>query len=124
MEPRLSLFPGGGPGAQWQILGEAWPQFVEAFDARAGEHFAVKAPVTAGGNTEFIWISVTCIEGDRVYGDLDNAPVNLGSLELGSKVSVEARELNDWMYVTPQGDIVGGFTVKAVHDASPRKREG
>jgi uncharacterized protein YegJ (DUF2314 family) len=95
-----------------------WPQFVAAYDARAGEHFTVKAPVTAGERTEFIWIDVTCIEGDRIYGTLGNDPFNLGPLKLGSKVSVEACQLNDWMYLNTQEEMVGGFTVKVVQDAS------
>lgn len=103
---------------------QEWPKFVAAFEARAGDRFSVKAPVTAGGNTEFIWISVTSIEGDRVYGELGNEPANLGSLRLGSKVSVLVADLNDWCYVDPKEDLVGGFTVAAVHEASRRRQQG
>src|SRR5262245_20810314 len=63
------------------------PRFVAAFEARAGRNFAVKAPITHADNTEFIWIEVTALEGDRVYGELGNDPGNLGSLKFGSKVS-------------------------------------
>lgn len=100
-----------------------WPGFAEAFDARAGENFSVKAPVTRGGNTEFIWITVTAIEGDRIYGELGNDPGNLGSLRLGSKVSVLLSELNDWCYVDRRGNLVGGFTIKAVQEAQRRNRK-
>lgn len=91
-----------------------WPEFLAAYEAKAGEHFAVKAPVTHGGNTEFIWILVTALEGDHVYGELANDPGNLGSLKLGSKVSVAVADLNDWAYIDRQGKPVGGFTIEAV----------
>jgi uncharacterized protein YegJ (DUF2314 family) len=97
-----------------------WPRFVAAFEARAGVDFAVKSPLTHAGNTEFIWISVTSLEGDRVYGTLGNNPGNLGSLQLGSKVSVQVAELNDWCYVDPQGKLSGGFTIEAVQKAQRR----
>lgn len=100
-----------------------WPRFVAAYEAKAGEQFAVKAPVTSAGNTEFIWITVTCLEGDRVYGELANEPGNLGSLRLGSKVSVQVADLNDWCYLDPQGNLTGGFTIEAVLKAPRRSRK-
>ncbi len=99
---------------------QAWPKFVAAYEAKDGQNFAVKAPLTHGDNTEFIWISVTAIEGDRIYGELANDPGNLGPLKFGSKVSVPLADLNDWGYLDAQGQLTGGFTVKAVQKASRR----
>lgn len=92
----------------------------EAFEAKSGENFTVKAPVSAGGNTEFIWISVTCIEGDKVYGELGNEPANLGSLRMGSKVSVQVADVMDWVFVDPKHGMKGGFSIEAVQKASRR----
>jgi len=101
----------------------SWPKFVAAYEANEGENFSVKAPVTAGDNTEFIWISVTAIEGDLIYGELANDPADLGKLKLGSKVSVPLEELNDWCYMDRKGNLTGGFTIEAVHKASRRLRK-
>jgi uncharacterized protein YegJ (DUF2314 family) len=101
---------------------QGWPAFVEAYEAGAGESFSVKAPVTHGDNTEFIWIAVTSLEGERIYGTLGNDPVDLGPLTLGSKVSVPVAELNDWMFIDRQGNMTGGFTVAAVQKAAQRHR--
>jgi uncharacterized protein YegJ (DUF2314 family) len=101
---------------------EAWPRFVAAYESKGGTGFSVKAPVTQEGNTEFIWISITALEGDLAYGELGNDPHNLGSLKIGSKVSVPVADLNDWCYVDSQGDLQGCFTVAAVHKASRRAR--
>ncbi len=99
---------------------EYWPQFVAAFEATAGEDFSVKAPVTYSNTTEFIWLTVTAVEGDRIYGMLANDPVNLGPLQLGSKVSVDLADLNDWCYLDSQGNPQGGFTIAAVQKAARR----
>ncbi|MGE5191742.1 MAG: DUF2314 domain-containing protein [Deltaproteobacteria bacterium] len=100
-----------------------WPAFVAAYEAGDGENFSVKAPVTHADNTEFIWISVTSLEGGRVYGKLGNDPGDLGPLKLGSKVSVPVAELNDWCYIDREGTMAGGFTIEAVHKAARRRRK-
>jgi uncharacterized protein YegJ (DUF2314 family) len=99
-----------------------WPTFASAYEENAGENFSVKAPITREGNTEFIWISVTSLEGERIYGTLGNDPGNLGSLKFGSKVSVPLEDLNDWCYIDPKGKLQGGFTIEAVQEASRRFR--
>ncbi len=99
-----------------------WPTFVAAFEARSGDKFSVKAPLTHDGHTEFIWIAVTALEGDRIYGTLGNDPANLGSLRFGSKVAVPVSDINDWLYLDPQGKMAGGFTVSVVQSAQRRKR--
>jgi uncharacterized protein YegJ (DUF2314 family) len=101
---------------------QGWPRFVAAYEARAGESFAVKAPVTHSGNTEFIWITVTAIEGETVYGELANDPGDLGPLKHGSKVTVPVADLNDWCYVDSEGKLTGGFSIEAVRKASRRRR--
>lgn len=95
-----------------------WPELCSAFEAGQGESFSVKAPITRGGNTEFIWLKVTAIENDIVYGTLANEPIDLGDLYLGSRVSVPVSELNDWVWIDPAGQMHGGFTVKVVTEAA------
>jgi uncharacterized protein YegJ (DUF2314 family) len=102
---------------------KSWPQFVNAFEATAGENFSIKAPVSYLGTTEFIWLTVTAVEGDQVYGTLANDPANLGPLKLGSKVSVTLSDVNDWCYIDSQGNLQGGFTIAAVQEASRRQQK-
>ena len=96
---------------------KTWPNFVSAFEKGAGKNFSVKAPITVGGNTEFIWLSVTAVENDVIYGKLDNDPISLGNLSLGSKVKVSVAELNDWVYVGDKGPV-GMFTTKLITQAN------
>ncbi|MEL6105196.1 MAG: DUF2314 domain-containing protein [Planctomycetota bacterium] len=97
---------------------QTWPSFVDAFERQAGESFGIKAPITANGNTEFIWITVTALEGGTIYGELANEPMDLGKLELGSRVRVDESDLNDWAYIDTDGQPNGMFTVKVLSDAS------
>lgn len=97
-----------------------WPEFLAAFQAASDkDRFAVKAPVTETGNTEFIWIKVKAVSGDQIHGLLANDPVALGDLKLGSFVSVAVSDLNDWVFPDPSDPDrpLGLFTVKAVHSA-------
>ncbi len=102
---------------------QTWPQFVEAFEQKRGSDFAVKAPITVEDNTEFIWIEVTALEGDYIYGTLGNDPVDLGQLKYGSRVRVPVAELNDWVYFDPEGNLVGGYTIPLFLDQEKLKRK-
>ncbi|MEZ6068058.1 MAG: DUF2314 domain-containing protein [Planctomycetaceae bacterium] len=100
-----------------------WPEFVERFERRAaGEHFAVKVPITRGENTEFIWLEVTAIEGDSIYGELANEPHDLGGLSLGDRVTSGLTDLNDWMFVPVNGETIGGFTLAAINQTVRRRQ--
>jgi uncharacterized protein YegJ (DUF2314 family) len=98
-----------------------YPEFAAAWESQSGHDFMVKAPVERNGITEFIWINVTTIEGERLYGTLGNEPFQLAGLSLGSKVSVNVGDLNDWGYLDPQENFVGGFTIIAMQKALDRK---
>ncbi len=100
---------------------EEWPRFVAAYESAAGENFAIKAPISHLDATEFIWLKVTALEGDRIYGTLENEPANLGPLKLGSKVSATLADLNDWYYIDPQGTMQGAFTVALLYEAMRRQ---
>jgi uncharacterized protein YegJ (DUF2314 family) len=93
-----------------------WPEFVAAFEQRrAGQLFAVKAPITDGNNTEFMWAAVTAIEGDLVLGTLENEPVDLKNFRYGGRVRIPSIDLNDW--IISEGDSHrGGFTINVLTD--------
>ncbi len=93
-----------------------WPEFARAYSAGDGENFSVKAPVSDGRNTEFIWIEVAEIDGENIAGDLANDPVDLQFMKLGSRVRTSLDKLNDWAYIK-DGELVGGFTVKVLQAA-------
>lgn len=93
-----------------------WPEFVESFKKHGGDpstHFAIKAPVTADGRTEYFWITVDSIEDETVHGELDRDPVELGTLDMGAPVRVPAADILDWVY-TVHGETTGMFTTRTL----------
>ncbi len=99
-----------------------WPEFVRAFELRQGKDFGVKAPVRYRDREEFIWLEVTALEGDYIYGTLANDPHDLGPLKFGSRVRVSVQELNDWVYFTPQGELRGGYTIEIIRHIQQQRR--
>lgn len=101
-----------------------WGEFEDAFRSRGeGDSFSIKAPVTVGGETEFIWIDVDGIASGVVFGRLGNRPVALEGLTLGSPVEIPVSDLNDWCYAPKNGEPAGLFTLKAIEEAERRFRE-
>jgi uncharacterized protein YegJ (DUF2314 family) len=90
-----------------------WPEFVAAFRQRQpGQKFAVKVPIRDDeDHTEYMWLTVLRVDDDQIHGKVDNEPVEVKSVRLGSKVTASQHELNDWIFVDGER-MLGGFTVK------------
>lgn len=89
------------------------PEFLDAFRRKDGEMFSVKAPVTAGGRTEHLWIEVDQVDDERIGGKLGNEPVDLGGMKIGDRVDVAISEVEDWVVVRG-GAPTGLFTARTV----------
>jgi len=95
-----------------QTARDRWPEFVAAFEQRSdGQHFAMKARFNEADVVEFMWITVTAIEGEFILGVLDSDPADVESLQSGDRVQVALEDLNDWMFLSGGEEPVGGFTV-------------
>ena len=106
-----------------QTARDRFDEFVAAFEQRAGENFSVKAPISAQGNTEFIWLTVEAIENGVIYGKLANEPIDLGKLREGSQVRTKVEELNDWAYIGKDGETFGLFTVQVLAEAERDRQQ-
>lgn len=90
---------------------DRWPEFVTAFEERhSNDIFSVKAPLSEGDTTEFMWLSVTALENNLIFGRLDNDPVSISRIKCGDAVRVPVSELNDWFF-SAGNQQQGGFTV-------------
>lgn len=95
-----------------------WPEFVAAFEQRSGdddEPYLIKAPFTDGDDTEFMWVSVTGIENDIIYGELGNSPASIKTVDEGDNVRVKLEDLNDWMCIIDDMPT-GAFTLKVLSE--------
>jgi uncharacterized protein YegJ (DUF2314 family) len=103
---------------------QRWNEFVAGFEARSPDDntpFAIKAPFGSDDNTEFMWVEVTGIENDVVYGLLKNEPADIPNLHEGDRVKVSVADINDWLAVI-DGEPVGGFTLKVLTEEAKRPR--
>ena len=106
---------------------ETFPQFAKAFaQPKDGRHFAAKGYFGPKGKGEYMWVTVTAIDGDVIKGTLDNIPANLADLHVGDRVEIKVAELNDWLIVEKdKKSLTGGYTIEVVEkqmkDAPERK---
>jgi len=99
-----------------------WPEFVQAFNQRDGRLFSIKAPITAGDCTEFIWVKVTGLEPEYIHGTLGNEPVDLQGLKMDDPIEIPLKDLNDWAFMR-KGEPVGLFTTKAIAEIKKEREK-
>jgi uncharacterized protein YegJ (DUF2314 family) len=87
------------------------------------EDFEVKKAFTQGNQVEHIWISDVQIVGNHLLqGKVDNQPRNITGVKLGQVVTVNPKEISDWLYID-KGNLVGGFTVRVhYNELSPKDK--
>lgn len=86
-------------------------EFLTALADRApADTFAVKAPFTDDFGREYMWVTVSNVDGSHIYGRLENDPATVRTVRRGQPVRVSRSLLNDWLIVRG-GERVGGFTV-------------
>lgn len=98
---------------------KALPEFIKTLEGPQNQHtnFAIKTAFhEEGGQPEAIWVTWLRFDGKKFHGTVSNEPVHLKNIFLGSKVSVEADHVVDWLIVD-NGKLQGGYTVRVVRDA-------
>ena len=80
-----------------------------------GETLYVKQgfPV-AGGTNEYLWIAVNTWQGDRLGGQISNAPQMRPDLRAGQSVQLKDDDIFDWMLRLPSGAMEGAYTTHAL----------
>ncbi|NNE92908.1 MAG: DUF2314 domain-containing protein [Verrucomicrobiales bacterium] len=94
---------------------DRWPEFVEAFGHRTDpedDRYIVKAEFCENRRSEFMWVLVTELKKDLIIGTLMNDPHELVDVHRGAYVEIEHDRLNDWICPGPDGEAMGGFTLK------------
>lgn len=92
-------------------------QFQRALRARGVDQreFRVKFLVAEKKVVEQFWIDVESADADSFAGIVINHPGSITGIKYGSRVTVPAREISDWMYVE-RGVLRGGFSVRLMRD--------
>jgi uncharacterized protein YegJ (DUF2314 family) len=89
---------------------ERLPEFLQAFASRrSADVFLLKKGFSWGQHTEWMWVQVQTLEGDRFFGTLENDPLWIKGVKRGDGVQVETQEIEDWVYIS-KGKKAGGFS--------------
>lgn len=85
--------------------------------------FEIKKPFIQNGQIEHIWLSDVQLLGNRLQARVDNQPRKIQGLKLGQVVSVDPKEISDWLFVD-HGKLVGGYTVRVQYsELSPKEKQ-
>jgi uncharacterized protein YegJ (DUF2314 family) len=99
------------------------PEFFAALSARAttDDGFVLKYDLNLGrGDPEFIWANNIQVQGDRITGNLANAPVN-NPRRLGEAVTIPRNLIVDWGFFR-NGVMQGSFTTRVqLEQLDPRQ---
>jgi uncharacterized protein YegJ (DUF2314 family) len=100
-------------------------EFIAALEhpAPGQQDFEIKKPFIQNGQVEHIWLSDVQFVSNRFQGRVDNQPRKIQGLKLGQLVSVNPKEISDWLYVD-HGKLVGGYTVRVqYHELSAKEKQ-
>lgn len=103
-------------GARLRALAEL-PRVKTRFQMglKPGETLYVKQGFSVGGGTnEYLWIVVNTWRGDRLQGQISNAPQMRPDLRAGQTVELTDAAIFDWMVRLPSGEIEGAYTTTAL----------
>jgi len=87
--------------------------------------FYVKYPVTAGDETEQVWLGGIRLKDGRYYGVLANTVKQdpSGGVKKGDTIIFDPDAITDWMYVR-DGKIAGGLSIKYLLEKIPEDERG
>jgi uncharacterized protein YegJ (DUF2314 family) len=99
-------------------------QFIAALQhpAPGQTDFEIKKPFIQNGQIEHIWLSDVQVTGHRLQARVDNQPRKIQGLKLGQVVSVDPKEISDWLYID-HGKLVGGYTVRVQYSELSKKEK-
>jgi uncharacterized protein YegJ (DUF2314 family) len=100
-------------------------QFIAALKhpAPGQKDFEIKKAFIRHGEIEHIWLSDVQFTGNRLQARVDNQPRKIQGLKLGQVVSVDPKEISDWLYID-NGKLVGGYTVRVQYsELSPKEKQ-
>jgi uncharacterized protein YegJ (DUF2314 family) len=70
----------------------------------------VQIPYGDGNSTEHLWVSQLSYSNNRFTGILGNEPYYIKDLHLGDTITVELKDISDWMIIA-NNKLYGGFTL-------------
>lgn len=64
-------------------------------------------------DVEHIWLSDVTFKDGKYSGIIDNEPEYIKNHQIGETISVDNKDISDWMYIE-NGKLFGGYTIKVI----------
>lgn len=93
-------------------------RFITEFQAKNGENFAVKEPISDNGKVEHFWLINVTYKDGVFEGVIDNEPGIVSNVKIGDKRSLKKEEISDWMFLR-NGKIHGNYTMRPLLKTMP-----
>ena len=81
---------------------------------KLNEYIEVKVPFKYSKGREWMWVLVTSWKGDKIEGILNNKPYYIKNLHSGDKVTVDEKDIFDFVYHITDGTEIGNETTKVI----------
>lgn len=100
---------------------DSLPHFWSTYDnPKGGESdFTLKVILKdAAGNVEHIWVGSIQKENGKIFGEIDNEPVQVKEVKYGQVIEINENDISDWTYIK-EGKIYGGYTIRVLIERIP-----
>ena len=78
--------------------------------------FAVKMKFDYGSSSgEHMWLGDLHFKSEKLFGILNNDPVEIKTVKLGDTLGIIQDKISDWMYLK-NNKLVGGHTIKVLYN--------
>lgn len=106
---------------------QTFKQFVNIIqnDKNGYNYYSIKQRFpTPEGLGEHIWVGQITYVDNQFIGIVGNEPLNTTAVKLGDTITVDQKNISDWMVVDQNtGKAKGGFTIRAIRDGLPPKEK-
>jgi len=77
--------------------------------------FSVKMRFDYGASSgEHMWLGDLYFKSEKLFGILNNVPVDIKTVKLGDTLEIIQNKISDWMYLK-NNKLVGGYTIKVLY---------
>lgn len=84
--------------------------------------YEIKTAFIDGDNVEHIWVNKVSWDGKEFHGRINNKPLGVSNVHLGQEVTVQPKNVSDWMFLK-DGKLMGGFTTRVLYSRlSPEEK--
>lgn len=118
----------------YAMASRTWPRFLERLQKRDGEYFGAKLRFRDPEESErlgedqflFLWLTDVHYHEDELIfsGEFFEVPTELKKWhQVGERLGFEGEDIFDWMVITEDGRLFGGYTLRVTRSKLPEEEK-